>query len=124
MDEEIYNRKFKLWFYQVTHSEAIIRSPKWHLEKTYDTNIDIYLGGIVYMEMPTNIQELEISNATSEDVAYIFEKTGKAIAIEKIIVFISQGRKYYVVASIVKIMKNDLVYLSLPIYTFFEGKKE
>lgn len=76
------------------------------------------------MEMPTNIQELEISNATSEDVAYIFEKTGKAIAIEKIIVFISQGRKYYVVASIVKIMKNDLVYLSLPIYTFFEGKKE
>lgn len=123
MDEEIYKRKFKLWFYQVSHSEAIIRSPKRHLEKTYDTNVDIYLGGIEYMEMPTNIQELEISNATVEDVDYISEKTGKAIAKEKIIVFISQGRKYYVVASIVKMMKNDLDYLLLPIYTFLEGKE-
>lgn len=124
MDEEIYKRKFKLWFYQVSHSEAIIRSPKRHLEKIYDTNVDIYLGDIEYMEMPTNIQELEISNATVEDVDYISEKTGKAIAKEKIIVFISQGRKYYVVASIVKMMKNDLDYLSLPIYTFLEGRKE
>lgn len=124
MDEEIYKRKFKLWFYQVSHSEAIIRSPKRHLEKIYDTNLDIYLGDIEYMEMPTNIQELEISNATVEDVDYISEKTGKVIAKEKIIVFISQGRKYYVVASIVKIMKNDLDYLSLPIYTFLEGRKE
>lgn len=124
MDEEIYKRKFKLWFYQVSYSEAIIRSPKRHLEKIYDTNVDIYLGDIEYMEMPTNIQELEISNATVEDVDYISEKTGKAIAKEKIIVFISQGRKYYVVASIVKMMKNDLDYLSLPIYTFLEGRKE
>ena len=39
----IADRKFKLWFYQISHSEAIIRSPKTDLNKIYDTNIDIYL---------------------------------------------------------------------------------
>ena len=37
------NRKFKFWFYQISHSEAIIRSPKVDLDKTYNTNIDIYI---------------------------------------------------------------------------------
>ncbi len=120
----MYKRKFKLWFYQVSHSEAIIRSPKRQLEKTYDTNIDIYLGDIVYMEMPAIIQELRIINATVEDVNYLTEKSGKTVSIEKIIIFISQGKKYYVVASIIKIMENDLDYGVLPIHTFLESKKE
>lgn len=124
MVEEVYKRKFKLWFYQVSHSEAIIRSPKRQLEKTYDTNIDIYLGDIVYMEMPTVIQELQIINATAEDANYLTGKLGKAVSMEKIIIFISWGKKYYVVASIIKIMENDLDYGVLPIQTFLEYKKE
>lgn len=124
MDEEVYMRKFKLWFYQVSHNEAIIRSPKGHFEKTYDTNIDIYLGDIAYMEMPTIIQELRISKATVEDLEYISEKLGETISIEKIIVFISKGKKYYVVASIIKILENDLDFGVVPIYTYLAGKKE
>ena len=41
----IANRKFKLWFYQVSHSEAIIRSPKTDLNKIYDTNIPSPISG-------------------------------------------------------------------------------
>lgn len=36
------NRKFKFWFYQVSHGEAIIRSPKIDENKVYDGNIDIF----------------------------------------------------------------------------------
>ncbi|MBD5088422.1 MAG: hypothetical protein HDT30_06355 [Clostridiales bacterium] len=47
---ELVDRKFKLWFYQVSYSEAIIRSPKVDIDKTYNTNIDIYLGGLIILK--------------------------------------------------------------------------
>ena len=40
------DRKFKLWFYQVSHCEAIIRSPNTDLGKKFEKNIDLYFGGI------------------------------------------------------------------------------
>lgn len=122
--EELCKRKFKLWFYQVSHSEAIIRSPKIDLGKTYDTNIDIYVGAIDYIEIPTIMTELCISNATMEDVTYLTEKLGKNISTEKIIVLISEGRKYYIVASIIKILENDLDFVELPIYSFITNKEK
>lgn len=121
-EKDLDKRKFKFWFYQVSHSEAIIRSPKWDSGKSYDTNIDIYLGDINYIEMPAIIHGLQIGDATTEDAAYLTEKLGKAIPIEKIIVFISEGRKYYVVASIIKIMENDLDFGVLPIHAFLANK--
>ncbi len=119
----IANRKFKLWFYQVSHSEAIIRSPKTDLNKIYDTNIDIYLGDISYIEMPCLLQELQINDATEEDCIYLSRKLEKDIPMKKIIVLVSEGKKYYVVASIIKIMENDLDYGVLPIYAFLANKE-
>ena len=122
--EKLYKRKFKLWFYQVSHSEAIIRSPKVDLDEMYDTNIDLYIGDIDYIEIPAIMKELHIINATMEDVTYLTEKLGKDISIEKIIVLISEGRKYYIVASIIKIMENDLDFGVLPIYSFLTNKEK
>ena len=42
---------------------------------------------------------------------------------KKIIVLVSEGKKYYVVASIIKIMENDLDYGVLPIYAFLANKE-
>lgn len=114
----IADRKFKLWFYQVSHSEAIIRSPKTDLDKTYSTNIDIYLGDIYYIEMPCLLQDLVIDDATEEDCIYLSQKLGRDIPIKKIIVLVSSGKKYYIVASIIKFMENDLDYGVLPIRAF------
>lgn len=122
--EKLFKRKFKLWFYQVSHSEAIIRSPKIDLGKMYDTNIDIYVGDIDYIEIPTIMTELHISNATKEDVTYLSEKLGKDISTEKIIVLISEGRKYFIVASIIKMLENDLDFGVLPIYSFLTNKEK
>lgn len=116
------DRKFKFWFYQVSHSEAIIRSPKADLHKIYDMNIDIYLGDISYIEMPCILQGLQIEAATEEDVVYLSQKLSVDISVNNIVVLISEGKKYYVVASTIKIIENDLDYGVLPIYAFLANE--
>ena len=118
------DRKFQLWFYQVSHSEAIIRSPKTDKDKIYDGNIDIYLGDIDYIEMPQRLQGLQIECATDADREYLEQKLDKDISVEKIVVLVSEGKRYYVVASIVKVLKNDLDYGVLPIFAFLANKGE
>lgn len=116
------DRRFKFWFYQVSHSEAIIRSPKTDLDKIYATNIDLYLGDISYIEMPCILQGLQIDEPTEEDKVYLSQKLDKDIQIKKIVVLVSEGKRYYVVANIVKIMENDLDYGLLPIYSLLKGE--
>ncbi len=118
------DRKFKLWFYQISHSEAIIRSPKTDLNKIYSSNIDIYLGDIDYIEIPWIFYGLKIDQATEEDALYLCKRLAKDIPLEKIVVFITEERRYYVVASIIEILENDLDYGVLPIYAFLENRKE
>ncbi len=121
--KEFNGRKFKFWFYQISHSEAIIRSPKTDLEKTYENNIDIYLGDISYIEMPYILEGLQIGKPTEEDRVYLSQKLGEDISSEKIIVLLSNGKRYYVVASIFRVMENNLDYGVLPIYSFLINKE-
>lgn len=120
----IFDRKFKLWFYQISHSEAIIRSPKVDLDKVYDSNIDIYLGDISYIEMPYLFNGLQIGEASNEECSYLSQRVGKDIFVENIVVLISEGKRYYIVASIIKIMENNLDFGELPIYTFLLNKED
>lgn len=109
------DRKFKFWFYQISHSEAIIRSTQYDSDETVGDNIDIYLGDIDYIEMPSSLHGLQIKSPTEDDVLYLKERIGKLVATERIIVFVSEGRKYYVVASVMKILEHHLAYGELPI---------
>lgn len=117
-------RKFKFWFYQVSHSEAIIRSPKTDLNKVYDRNIDIFLYDICYIEMPCILHDLQIAIANEKDKEYLSEKLGKDIPINKIIVLFSEGKKYYIVSSGIKILENNLEYGLLPIHSFFSNENK
>ena len=117
------DRKFKLWFYQVSHSEAIIRSPKTDLDKIYDINIDIYFGDIKYIEIPWMFQGLQIVKGTEDDAIYLSQKIDEDILMKNIIVLLSGGKKYYVVASIFKVMENDLDYGVLPIHALLMNKE-
>jgi len=115
-------RKFKLWFYQVSHSEAIIRSPKTDMDKVYTGNIDIYLGDIDYLEIPQMFRGLQIETASEEDKAYLSRKLEKEIPITRIVELVSEGKRFYAVAGILKILENDLDYGVLPIYAFLANK--
>ena len=68
-------------------------------------------------------QGLQIEMATEDDAIYLSQKLGKEIFMKNIIVMLSEGKKYYVVASIFKIMENDLDYGVLPIHVFFTNKE-
>lgn len=119
-ENNLNNRNFKLWFYHVTHNEALIRSPK---NDVYD-NIDIYFADIKYIEVPSILTNLHIDKATKEDVEYLSKKIENDITIEDIKVMISEKHRYYIVASVMKIMENDLELFELPFYTFMKNQKD
>ena len=118
MEKRFNNRKFKFWFYHITHSEAIIRSER---TEEFEKNIDIYFGDIQYMEMPAVLSELKLDNANEADIIYLAEKTGKAVRPKDVTVLLSGGRRYYIIASIIRIMENSLEPNELPIVTFMRG---
>lgn len=118
------DREFVFLFYQTSHSEAIIRSFKRDIiqDKNHDKNIDIYIGAIEYIELPCRFQGFRISKPTEEEQIYLCRKLRTDIPIEKIIVLVSGEERYYVVASVLSVLENDLDFLELPIYNFLRNK--
>jgi len=114
------NRKFYLWFYHITHSEAIIRSPK---NNEFEKNIDIYLGDIQYIEVPAILAELKLEDANEQDVIYLRNRIGKEIPLRDILVMVSEGRKYYIVASVCKMLETSLERMEVPVSIFMKGEK-
>lgn len=72
-----------------------------------DCNIDVS-----YVEIPIEMNGIEILEATQEDIDYIKKKIGNVD--KTITVLISENQKYFIVASVVKIMKNNLSMFELP----------
>lgn len=104
------NRLFRFWYYTVSHAQALLRS----VGKDDEENIDIYFGGVSYLEIPEEIDGLEIKEPSASDKEYIAGKTGNFRPQDKITVLVHGGQKYYIVSSAVKIMKNKLESYELP----------
>lgn len=104
----MYNRLFKLWYYTVSHRQALLRS----IGYDNNENIDVYFGDVSYIEIPTVINGIEIVKPTLEDEAYIMGKIGE---IKKVITVLKvDNKRYYIVSSTVKIMQNNLSIFDLP----------
>ena len=101
------NRKFKLWHYSISHAQMLIRSIG------HDKNIDIYFGGVKYMEIPSILDDISIIAAEKCDKEYLCKRL-ECVNDKEITVLLCSGRKYYVVASIMKIMENNLGMFELP----------
>lgn len=118
--QDFKKRKFKFWFYHATHGEAIIRSAK---NNEFDKNIDLYFGDVQYIEMPTMITELRLEKADEADIAYLTKRMGRRVLANNVTVLVSGENRYYIVASINKIMENSLEMNELPILTFIKCSK-
>lgn len=123
MNNFCFERKFRFWFYQISHSEVIIRSPKNEDDMLYH-NIDIYIEAVEYLELPFQFDGLRITEATKEDVDYISLKLGKKVPEKEIIVLISENKKYYIVAFRYRILENDLNEDVIPLHYCSGGKVE
>lgn len=105
------SREFKFWYYNISHGELLIRSIK---GSNNVKNIDIMFFDVIYVELPRNILDLKIEDAKDDDILYIMDKINKPIKHENIIILSSNNRRYIVVASIMKIVENDLEIFELP----------
>ena len=104
----MHKRLFKLWYYTVSHKQMLLRS----MGNNENCNLDIYFGDVSYVEMPTIMDGMEILETTQEDIDYIAQKVGNTNEI--ITVLKSEGQKYFVVSSVMKVMENHLSIFELP----------
>lgn len=115
------NRRFQLLFYQISHGELIIRSPKNVNSKADNYTIDVYFGDVIYLEIPKELNGIKFRRAHADDVIYIESKIKKEITEDNIVVIISGDKEYYIVASVISIIENDLSLFELPIHCFLHG---
>lgn len=128
---------FALWYYQTSHGEALIRS----INEGF--NIDIYLHSVGFIDMPVgfnikwkqerslgdnkNSQLLkavgvdccgQLVEATNEDYAVIEEKYQKLKEDEKLLVFLFDNKRGYVVGNVSKIVRNSYDVNEMSIHIF------
>ena len=115
-------RKYKLIFYQVSHGEMILRSDKDDIAHSH--TIDIYFGDVKYMEIPSELNGIRFRRANENDIRYLKSKKISDITEDEVVVIISNGTEYFVVASLISILENDLSYMELPIHCFLHSVKE
>lgn len=108
-----HNRTFKLWFYQISHSEAIIRSSK---DSEHPYHIDIYFGDVQYIDLLTSPKtKLTLEDTQNCDLDILSQKLQRKIEKKNVAVFSVEGQRFYVVASIIKFLENDLERTQVPI---------
>lgn len=105
------DRKFQFWHYRVSHGELLLRSPK---NMNESKNIDIIFEGVKYVELPRFLPKMEIGEETKEDLLYISNRIGSDINKSKLFVLISEQKRFFVVASIMKVKENEMDIFELP----------
>lgn len=105
------NRKFKVWAYTVSHCSLLLRSEMKYKDsedysKETSYNIDIEFGSVVYINIPTYLQNIEITEISidllPEEISRKFMKYGeKAFEIQ------CNGNKYYIIAANILVGTNN-----------------
>jgi hypothetical protein len=111
MIQSFEGRDFKFWHYNISHGELLIRSIK---SSERIKNLDIMFFDVIYIELHRNLPNLIIEEPTDSDILYVKEKINKSVNIENIIILSSNDKRYLVVASIMKIVENELDMFELP----------
>ncbi len=104
------DRVFKVWEYQVSHGQLLIRSPKAPATGTAPellTNVDLVCLGVDYMAVPRALHGLELLPPSPDEIRHLEVLLGKAVAPDNIKVLASGGKRFPVVASSFSLSEND-----------------
>jgi len=104
------DRTFKVWEYQVSHGQLLIRSPKSpSTEQSVEllTNIDLVCLGVEYMAVSSFLRGLELLPATANELNELGDLLGKAIEPNSVRVLASGGKRFPIVASSFALSEND-----------------
>ena len=103
-------RTFKVWEYQVSHGQLLIRSPKAPATGTspeFLTNVDLVCLGVEYMAVPRVLHGLELLPPSPDEMRHLEIALGKAVALDNAKVLASDGKRFSVVASSFSLSEND-----------------
>ncbi|MEN8216846.1 MAG: hypothetical protein ABFS56_10835 [Pseudomonadota bacterium] len=103
--DEFYQRTFRLWEFNVSHDQLLLRSPK---KKYQPKNVDIAFVGVGYVEIPTRLEGIKICQPSKAEIEKVCEILGKKVAHDEIHVLSSGEKRYLVVAAAKKMCDNDL----------------
>jgi hypothetical protein len=104
------DRTFKVWEYQVSHGQLLIRSPKAPATGTSPellTNVDLVCLGVEYMAVPRVLRGLELASPSSDEIQYLESLLGRTVPTDGIKVLVSDGKRFSVVASSFSWSEND-----------------
>ncbi len=104
------DRDFKVWEYQISHGQLLIRSPKapaTDASPERRTNVDLVFLGVEYMSLPRVFRGLTLERATAEDLQLLEAALGKAPEPDCVRMLVSGGRRFAVVAASVDVSEND-----------------
>src|SRR5882757_8618623 len=104
------DRVFKVWEYQISHGQLLIRSPKAPATGTspeFLTNVDLVCLGVDYVAVPRALNGLELLPPSPDEIRHFEILLGKAIAPDNIRILASGGKRFSVVASSYALSEND-----------------
>jgi hypothetical protein len=105
MNVEMSKRTFKLWDYNVSHNQLLIRSPK---NEDINSNIDLKFVGVSYLNIPTLFEGCSFVKPIPDEInkiAYILK--GK-FNLDNIFVISTSEERYIVVAKSCHFSENNL----------------
>lgn len=121
-------RVFKLWEYQVSHSQLLIRSPKSPATPSAPeqlTNVDLVCLGVEYLAVPRLFRGLEVVSPTHEELGELEVLVGSKIEPTGVRILLSQGRRFPLVASSFTLSENnwDIFESPFEFRSHFRGSK-
>lgn len=99
-------RMFQLWDYTVSHQQMLLRSPI--MPAVADDNIDIFLWGVAYVDLPTRLDGLSISWANPDEASEITRLLPGSIHSPRVFCFESNSHRYRIAASGLEVLRNQL----------------
>jgi hypothetical protein len=112
------DRTFKVWEYQVSHGQLLVRSPKAPASSfgpEQVTNLDIAFSGVEYMALPRLMRGLELVHATPQEVTALSRVVGRSLIADHVLILVSGTNRFPVVATGVTVSENSWDIFESPI---------
>lgn len=99
------DRTFRLWQFFVSHNQLLIRSPK---STQHCSNIDIVFWGVEYIEIPSFLKSVKLTENTTRDIEKAETLIGKSVEASSVFIVESETGKYLIIAGGFKVLRNNL----------------
>lgn len=99
------DRRFRLWDYNVSHKQLLLRSPG---SPDAGSNVDIVMWGVEYLDLPTSLDGVAMASASAEELGRAERALGKAVDGSRVFCLVSGDRRSVVVAGGFKVLENEL----------------